>query len=702
MDLLNDFFRPRAVAVIGASSKPGKVGYDILDNLLKFGYQGQVHAVNPNSDSILGVKCLKSVADLPDGVDLAVVALPARFVPQAVKDLDAKGVKACVVVSSGFKEVGGEGHKLEVELDYVVADSNLRLIGPNCVGIMDTKVGLNASFAASMPNRGHIGFFSQSGAMCLAILDWSLDNEIGFSKFISLGNKVDLTESEVLEMLADDDDTRVIMGYLEAVEDGEMFMEVAKKVTRIKPVVLLKSGVTNAGARAASSHTGALAGADSAYDAAFKQCGVLRANSVRELFNLAQALARQPLPTGPGLAVVTNSGGPGIIAADATELAGMHMAGLRPETVDELRSFLPAIASAYNPVDITGGAPSELYERSLATVAQDPTVDGMVVIMSPTSTVDPKSVAQGICRVKTEKPVFAALMGRHTVEESRIYCMEQGMPAYDFPEDAVQSMRGMLEYHRWRTSKPREPELLKGDKDRVAPIIEKMRQQNRINMSESEARDCFAAYGIPVAGSLKAATSKEAVAAAEKLGYPVVMKIDSPSVSHKSDVGGVKVGLKNAKEVAEAFCNMTDKVRRLLPDAWIRGVLVQEMVMGGRETICGLSLDPQFGHLLMFGLGGIYVEVLKDVQFRVGPLSQEDAVEMIHGIRSFPLLRGVRGDSPSDLSALAQTLLGLSSLAHDFPEVAEADINPLLVLPRGRGVMAVDARISLTRPKGDD
>ena len=700
--MLKKFFHPRAVAVIGASTQPGKVGYDILDNLLKYGYQGGVYPVNPKAEIILGQKCLKSVQELPDEVDLAVIALPARLVPQAVRDLGAKGIKACVIVSSGFKEIGGEGKRLERELEAAISESGVRVIGPNCVGIMDSQTGLNASFAAAMPNRGSIGFFSQSGAMCLAILDWSLDNEIGFSKFISLGNKVDITESETLEMLAEDPDTKVIMGYLEAVEDGRRFMEVAKKVTRIKPVVLLKSGVTLAGARAASSHTGALAGADAAYDAAFKQCGVLRANSVRQLFDLAQALARQPLPGGPALAVVTNSGGPGIIAADAAELQGMHMAGLRPETVEELRSFLPSIASVYNPVDITGGAPSELYERSLATVADDPNVDGMLVILTPTATVNPTDVAKGICRVKTEKPVFAALMGRHSVEESRIYCMEQGMPAYDFPEDAVQAMRGMLDYRRWRDSKPRQPDFIQGDREKVAALIAKLRKQRRLNMSESEARECFAAYGIPVARSLKAETSEEAAEFAEGLGFPVVMKIDSPSVSHKSDVGGVMVGLKSKQEVKDAFCEMTDRVRRLLPDAWVRGVLIQEMVSGGRETIVGFSLDHQFGHLLMFGLGGIYVEVLKDVQFRVGPISRRDAEEMVHGIRSFPLLRGVRGDQPADLGALAEAILALSSLAHDFPELAEADINPLLVLPRGRGVVAVDARISLTRPKGEE
>ena len=356
----------------------------------------------------------------------------------------------------------------------------------------------------------------------------------------------------------------------------------------------------------------------------------------------------------------------------------------------------------YNPVDITGGARSELYAKSLKITADDPNVDSLVVIMSPTSTVDPNEVAQDICAVKMDKPVFSVLMGRHSVEESRIYCMGQGMPAYDFPEDAVQAIKGMLDYKRWRDSKPPEPDFVEGDKGAVAEIIEKLRGQGRLQMSENEARACFAAYGIPVAGSMAAATSTEAADAAARLGYPVVMKIDSPAISHKSDVGGVVVGLKNRKQVIEAFHDMTSRVRRIMPNAWLRGVLVQEMVPSGRECILGLNKDAQFGHLLMFGLGGIYVEVLKDVSFRVAPINIKTATEMIKSIKSFALLQGVRGDMPADIPGLAQALLGLSTLAHDFPEIAEADINPLLVRERGQGVVAVDARISLTQLKGDE
>ena len=699
--MLKYFFRPQSVAVVGASTTPGKVGYDILHNLLNYGYEGRIYPVNPKAKTIMDTAVIPTIAKLPEVVDLAVVAVPAAVTPSAVRELGQSGVKACVVVSSGFKEVGGQGVQLEKDLAQAVKETGIRVIGPNCVGIMDTAVGLNASFAAAMPNPGSIGFFSQSGAMCLAILDWSLDNCIGFSKFISLGNKTDLTETEILQLLADDPDTKVIMGYLEAVENGKEFMAAAKEITRKKPIVLLKSGVTAAGARAASSHTGALAGADAAYDAAFKQCGVLRASSVRELFNLAQSLANQPLPEGPALAVVTNSGGPGIICADAAEQNGMHLASLKPESHDELREHLPAIASVYNPIDITGGAPAHLYSKSLEVAAADPNVNAMIVIMSPTSTVDPNDVARLICEVKSNKPIFSVLMGRHSVESSRMFCMENGMPAYDFPEDAVQAVRGMLEYKKWLDAKPPQPDFVNGDKERVAAVISKLRSQKRLNMSENEARECFAAYGVPVAQSIAAATSDEATAAAGKLGYPVVMKIDSPAISHKSDVGGVAVGLKNRKQLVDAFHEMTSRVRRVMPGAYVRGVLVQEMVKGGRETILGINKDPQFGHLLMFGLGGIYVEVLKDVAFRVAPISRSDAAAMIKGIRSFALLRGVRGDLPADLDALAGAILSLSSLATDFPEIAEADINPLLVRQRGDGVVAVDARISLSQPIGD-
>ncbi|KIX12816.1 acetate--CoA ligase alpha subunit [Dethiosulfatarculus sandiegensis] len=700
--MLKAFFNPRGVAVVGASTKPGKVGHDIVANLKNYGYNGGVYPINPKAKEILGLPVFKNIDQLPDEVDLAVVAVAPAMVVTSIYELAQKNIMACVVVSSGFKEVGGEGTQLEKDLAKACQETGVRIIGPNCVGIMDSFQGLNASFAAGMPNKGHIGFFSQSGAMCLAILDWSLDNAIGFSKFISLGNKVDLTETEILHLLAEDEDTRVIMGYLEAVEDGKKFMKAAAEVTRKKPVVLLKSGVTSAGAKAASSHTGALAGADAAYEAAFSQCGVLRVHTVRQLFNLAQALARQPLLAGPAMAIVTNSGGPGIIAADSVEKLGMHMAGLRPETVDELRSFLPSIASVYNPVDITGGAAAELYGRSLSITAEDPNVDGLMVILSPTATVDPREVARLICEEKTNKPIFSVLMGRHSVEESRIYCMEQGMPAYDFPEDAVQAMAGMMQYRKWLNTKPKPPDLVEGKKEVVQGIINEMRAVKRREMSETEARECFKAYGINVAQSIPAATSDEAAAAAEKLGCPVVMKIDSPAISHKSDVGGVKVGLKTPDEVARAFLEMTSRVSRLKPNAWVRGVLVQEMVQGGRETIAGVTKDPQFGHLIMFGLGGIYVEVMKDVSFKVAPITREDADQMVKSINAFPLLRGVRGEPPADMAALSDAILSLASLVTDFPEVSEADINPLLVLPRGQGAMAVDARLSLSRPNGEE
>ncbi|MFH1036008.1 MAG: acetate--CoA ligase family protein [Pseudomonadota bacterium] len=696
------FFRPQQVAVVGASSQAGKVGYDVLFNLLNNGFKGRVIPVNPHGGEILGATVLKSVAQLPPDLDLAVVAVQAALVPQTLRELAAQGAKAVVIVSAGFKEIGGQGAVLEREIKEVLRQNpGLRLIGPNCVGIIDTTVGLNASFAGAMPNRGSLGFFSQSGAMCLAILDWSLDNNIGFSKFISLGNKADLTEVEMLELMAEDPETKVILGYLEAVEDGRRFMETARRVTRIKPVVLVKSGVTGAGARAASSHTGALAGADSAYEAAFRQCGVRRAHSMRELFNLAVALANQPLPQGRGLGILTNSGGPGIICADAAENHGLHLVGLRPETADELRSFLPEIASVYNPVDTTAGVAAEVYRRCLTTLSADPSVNGAVVIVTPTATLKTLDVAERICSVPTAKPVVAVLMGHHSVQEGRDYCQAHGMPVYEFPEEAVQALSGMLDYRLWQQSKPLLPDLVDGDRDAVARVIAGMRRQGRLHMNELEVRTCLAAYGVSVARSLAAATSEEAVAAARELGLPVAMKIDSPNISHKSDLGGVRVNLGSEAAVAEAFLEMTGRIQRQSPEAWIRGVLVQEMVSGGRETIVGLSRDAQFGHLLMFGLGGIYVEVLKDVAFRVAPVARDEALEMVRGIRSFPLLRGVRGEPPSDLSALAQALLALGSLAHDFPEVAEADINPLMVLPRGQGAVAVDGRVALTQPKGE-
>ncbi|MFH0810492.1 MAG: acetate--CoA ligase [Pseudomonadota bacterium] len=697
--MLDHFFSPSSIAVIGASRTPGKVGHDLLKNMVNFGFGGAIYPVNPTTDEVLGLKCYPSVLDITDPVDLAVVVVPPSAVMAAIEQCGEKRIDSVVVITAGFKETGTEGARLERELLKVARSYGVRILGPNCVGLIDSHTRVNASFASGTPLPGGIGFFSQSGALCIAILDWALGANIGFSKFVSLGNKADINETDLIQALAEDDDTKVILGYLEGITDGKRFMAVAKDVVPRKPIIIIKSGVTTAGAKAASSHTGALAGSDRAFEAAFRQTGVIRAKSVAELFNYALAFANQPLPQGPNLAILTNSGGPGIIAADAADRTDLELVTLQKKTTDALRAFLPKMASFYNPVDILGDAPAERYRRALDLVVADEKVDSVLVLLTPTAVVDVKAVATGVAEVaKTSiKPIFASFMGGVGVAEGRRILRDSGVPSYDYPEDAVASLNTMLKQQRWLNRTPDFYPRLEVGRERVAQIMAEARNDGRMRLSEQEAHEVLKAYGFRLPREEMARTTEEAVAAAERIGYPVVMKLISPQVVHKSDVGGVVANVRNADDVRNAFFEMTSNAQRMVSEKlFIAGVLVQEMIRGGKEVILGLSRDMQFGPMVMFGLGGIYVEVLKDVSFRIAPVSREEADKMMREIGAFPLLRGVRGEPPVDFPALREALLRLSQLAVDFPEIIEADINPLLVLGPGQGTVAADARFTIT------
>jgi acetyl coenzyme A synthetase (ADP forming)-like protein len=696
--VLGHFFSPSSIAVIGASRTPGKVGHDLLKNMLSFGFAGKIYPVNPGAEEVLGLKCYPSVLDIESPVDLAVVVVPPPSVLETIEQCGEKHVDSAVIITAGFKETGPEGARLERELAKLARQYGVRILGPNCVGLIDTRTRLNASFASGVPLAGPIGFFSQSGALCVAILDWALEAKIGFSKFVSLGNKADISEIELTQALGQDDETKVILGYLESIQDGGRFMAVAREVSARKPLIVFKSGVTSAGAKAASSHTGSLAGSDRAFEAAFKQTGVIRANSVEELFNYALAFAHQPLPRGPNLAIITNSGGPGIIAADAADRTDLELVSLQKKTVDELRTFLPKMASFYNPVDILGDASAERYRRALELVAADAKIDAVLVLLTPVAVVDVKQVARSVCEVasRSPKPIFTSFMGGVGVSEGRQLLLDAGVPSYEYPEEAIGSLEAMLKRQRW-LSRPSEvyPRLEVG-RDRVAEILAAVRNDGRISLSEEEAHEVLRAYGFRLPREEMARTSDEAVAVAERIGYPVVLKLISPQVVHKSDVGGVVANVHSADEVRDAFFEMTSAARRMVSKLYIAGVLVQEMIQGAREVILGLSRDLQFGPLIMFGLGGIYVEVLKDVAFRVAPLSREEADDIIREIHALPLLRGVRGEPPADFRALREALLRLSQLAVDFPQIVEADINPLLVLGPGQGTVAADVRFTIS------
>ncbi len=694
---MNNFFNPKSIAVVGASRTPGKVGYDILKNLIQYEFEGAIYPINPGADNILGKKAYSSLLDVPDNIDLAVIVVPPKSVLEVINQCGAKHIDSAIIITAGFRESGIEGLKLETEIVNKAKELGIRFIGPNCLGVIDTHSKMNASFAAGMPAKGSIGFFSQSGALCLAVLDRALPDEIGFSKFISMGNKSDISDIDIMLALSEDENTKVILGYIEGISDGRSFMEVAAKVSKRKPVIILKSGVTSSGAKAASSHTGALAGREAAFDAAFKQCGIIRVHTINDLFNYALAFANQPLPKGPDMAIITNSGGPGILAADACDKAGLQLIPLHKELVDELRTFLPPVASFYNPIDILGDSGAERYEKALNTVLKDERINGVLILLTPTATVNVEETSLAISNIakSTDRPLLTSFMGKKSIESGAKTLLRSGVPNYNYPEEAVSAINAMYRYHLWINRPEKKYQSFEGLKDKAQAIFNNAKNENRDRLTELEVHDVLNAYGFNMPRSLFARTSEEAVAAAKGIGYPVVMKIISPQIIHKSDIGGVKVNLKNKKEVENAFFDITTKVKNIMPHAHIYGVLIQEMVPSGKEVIMGITKDPQFGHMIMFGLGGIYVEVLKDVSFRIVPVSQEDAYEMIRETKTFPLLRGVRGEAEADIEAIERSILILSQMAIDFPQIIEADINPLLVRKRGEGVVAIDARFAI-------
>ncbi len=694
--MLSHLFQPESVAVIGASRDEEKAGHAVLKNIVQYAYPGAVYPINPKADEILDVRCYPSLLDVPGNIDLAVFVVPAKLISAMIDQCVEKNVGAIIVISAGFKESGRDGAKLERELTDRVKDAGITMLGPNCLGLIDTASRLNASFARGMPEPGSIGFFSQSGALCTAILDWALGEGIGFSKFISLGNKADIDEVALLEFLGDDPGTNVILGYIEGVKDGQEFMRVANEVSRKKPVVLTKSGGTEAGARAASSHTGTLAGSDKAIDAAFAQSGIIRAKTIEQLFDLAVVFTTGRVPKGPNLAIVTNAGGPGIIAADAVERSEVRMASFEKSTIDELRAHLPATAALYNPVDVIGDANAERYGKGLEIVLKDPNVDGALVILTPQAMSDPEETGRAIAAlVDSGKPVVGSFMGGDGVKGGVEAMKTAKIPNYHYPERAVAAFEALVKYQQWRDSPPKKIERFKVNKRTVKEAIARALEQGRRGLAESDTREIIAAYGFRLPKSTFAPTAGDAAKAAETIGFPVVMKIASPDILHKSDIGGVKVGLESPQEVESAFLEMTRRAGRVMPHARLLGVLVQEMVAGGKEVILGMNKDPQFGAMLMFGLGGIYVEVLKDVTFRIAPISRDDAREMVTGIRSYALLSGVRGEQPVDIGAIENGLLRLSQLVTDFPEIVELDINPLVVYPKGREAIAIDARLTI-------
>ncbi len=695
---LEFFFRPRTVAVIGASADSSKLGYAVLNNLVNGGFlrEGRrVYPINPKGGEILGQKVHPSVAQVPEAIDLAIVVIPYTHVPEALRACGEKGVRGAVVISAGFREAGREGLEREQELVQISRAYGIRLIGPNCLGVIDTSTPLNASFSAGMPPAGPMAFMSQSGALGTAILDWAQAGRLGMSKFVSLGNKADVNEIDLLREWMTDETSRVVLCYIEGLPDGQEFMRVARQVSKVKPVVAIKSGVTQAGARAVTSHTGSLAGSEQAYQAAFHQAGVLRAASLQDLFDCARAFGYLPPLRGDRIAVVTNAGGPGILATDALEHAGLRLARFEADRIRSLEQFLPDAASAANPVDVLGDARADRYRFALEQVAADPHVDAVVVILTPQAMTEIEATAQAVAEVarQTALPILPCFMGEARVAAGVSVLEAQGLPNFPYPERAASVLKAMSTYRAYQAAPLPELETPALDHAAVRRTIDQALAEGRLSIGEAEARQVLTACRLRIPPSELAATPEEAVDLAARIGYPVVLKIASPDILHKTDVGGVRVGLEDADDVRDAFDLITYRAQRYLPEARLWGCLVQKMVPPGLEVLIGMNRDPQFGPLVTFGLGGIYVETLRDVAFRVAPFSRQEARDMLREIRAHALLDGVRGKPPVDKDDLVEVLLRIGQLVVDFPEIAELDINPYVVYEQGRGGQALDMRL---------
>ena len=697
---LEAFFKPKSIAVIGASREPEKVGHRIFRNLVESGFKGQLYPINPKADEILGMKCYGDISDVPDQIDLAVIAVPAKIVPMVAEECGKKGVKGLVVISAGFSETGREGTQLEKELLAVCQKYNMRMQGPNCLGFISTQSCMNASFAAAQPTVGNIAFISQSGALGSAILNWALQNDVGFTSFISLGNEADLNAADFLEALTDDEQTRAVGLYVEGVKNGRRFIEEAKKVSERKPVITLKAGTTDVGVRAVSSHTGSLAGSDIAFSAAFRKAGILRVNTLEELFELVLAFEDQPLPKDRNILIITNGGGPGILTADACEKVGLELPLLEFEIIEELRSLLPPHASLNNPLDVLGDADESRYELALKAGLKSQNIDGVIVILTPQAMTPSDKVAEVIAEARrlSDKPIVTSFMGLDDDSIAVKTLLKNNIPNYPFPESAAFALKMMYDYGSILKKPKEEPSFpAQINIEAVRQILSKIRADDRLVPTIDESFRIVQQCGILVPKATITKSPDEAGQMADSIGYPVALKIVSPEILHKTDLGGVVLNITSCVEVKRNYDIILGKTRGLMPQARIFGVLVQEMVPKGKEVIVGAVRDAQFGPLMMFGLGGIYVNFLRDVSYRLCPLTKSEAKEMIEETKAYILLRGVRGESPSDIDSVVDIILKVSQIMSQFEEIVEMEINPLFVYEEKKGCVAVDIKMVIAK-----
>ena len=694
---------PRSIAVIGATDKEGSVGRAITSNIVK-DFKGSVFPVNPTKDLIFGIKTYKSVVQVPQEVDLAVIVTRNTIVPKILEECGTKKVKAAIIITAGFKETGKvEGTKLEEEVRTIAQRHGIRVIGPNCLGVMnlDPKVMMNATFLKSIPKSGNIALVAQSGAICAALVEDASAEDVGFSAVVSMGNKVDQTEVEILEMLSLHQHTKVIVMYLEDIHDGHKFINICKQITKSnsieKPVLVLKSGRSARGAKAAMSHTGALMGSDEVYDAALRQAGAIRVDTMEELFDYAAAFSKQPIPSKGDLVIVSNAGGPAIISTDACEKFGIKMADIS-DIRPKIDAVIPPWGSSRNPVDIVGDADHERFKNVLNVVLAHPNVGSVVTMCTPSATLDYNKLAEVIVATSKKycKTVLASLMGQDEGHRNKEILADGSIPYYNYAEEAIRSLKAMLRFAEWLKLPEGIIAKFDVDKNQVEELLRRVRDEGRSMLLQEEGMKVLKAYGIPIPLDKIAKTEDEAVIIAKDMGFPVVMKISSPQILHKSDAGGVRVNIKTEEEARDAFVQITRNVKQYNPKAEINGILVQEMVTGGKETIIGCKQDHSFGAVVMFGMGGIYVQFLKDVVFRVAPFTDLEASRMISSIKTIKVLQGVRGEKPSDIRTLAECIQRISQLTTDFPQIKELDLNPTVVFEEGKGCKVVDVRIGLS------
>lgn len=696
-DPLLPFFSPKGAVIVGVSRDPTKLGYMLASNLLNSGYPGAIHFVNPKGETLFGRKVFTRITDVPDPVDLALLLVPPAGVPTTLEEVAARGIHAAVIQTGGFRETGPEGAKLEQECLHIAQKHGIRLIGPNCVGLIDTHLPINATFLQPPgPPAGDIAFISHSGAICAAVMDWIRGQGNGLSNLVSLGNCVDISEADVLPVMAANPYARVITLYLESVKDGAQFIKKAREAVSIKPVLALKVGRFESGKKAAASHTGALAGAESAFDAAFEKAGVMRVNTTEELFQWAKALAWCPKPRGRRVAVITNSGGPGVTAADALELNGMQLAQLSSNTIDTLRTFLPAAASLHNPVDMLASASPEQFSRTLDLMMKDSNVDSILVIAPPPPSSTTSALVKAMIPIvlSNDKPVVFTLMGENQISEGLTQLHAYHLPDYRFPEWAASALGAVTRYAEISQRLLSEAPIQHGKAPLKAVNILSAEKAGAF-ISPDSAAGLMEAYHIPTSRLSLCKTAAEAVRQAKKAGFPVVLKVASTDIIHKSDIGGVLLNLKNPAEVEDGFEIVFKRAKAAKPDALIEGVHIQRMLPPGQEVITGMVRDPMFGPLMMFGSGGVEVEGLKDVAFALAPLTVDEAEKMINATWAGRKLDGFRSIPGADRQAVIETLVKLSRLADENPSIAEMEINPLRVLAPGQGAYAVDVRIRM-------